>query len=295
MRSMTMELADGRRLSWAELGSEDATNVLVANHGTGSSRLELAIYDEVLGELGLRVLRLSVPDTGSRHRCIGPAASPNGRPVSSSSSMTSESRRSRCRDSREEGHTHSPSRHHRLSRRVSRDPVCHACTGTSAPQRTTSRSTSARINVSWQEFVDWYESEDEQPQMSPADQEAFAAPPYLEAAMATITEGTPRQGPAGGASDRWAFATPWGFEHGGRAARRVWHGDADTQCPSLAGLSRGRRCHARLLRILPGEGHFSIGRHVPDLLPRPRERLVRRRVEANVHCATAARRSLRGR
>src|SRR6476660_9266544 len=64
MRSMTMELADGRRLSWAELGSEAATNVLVANHCTGSSRLELAIYDEALGELGLRVLAPERPGYG---------------------------------------------------------------------------------------------------------------------------------------------------------------------------------------------------------------------------------------
>lgn len=120
--------------------------------------------------------------------------------------------------------------------------------------------------MSWQEFVDWYESEDELAEMSPADQEAFAAPAYLEAAMATITEGT-RQGPAGDASDMWAFATPWGFELTAVVQPvDIWHGDADTQVPVSHAYVLEAALPRATLHVLPGDGHFSIGRHVPDLL-----------------------------
>ena len=97
---------------------------------------------------------------------------------------------------------------------------------------------------SWQEFVDWYESEDEQPQMSPADQEAFAASPYLEAAMATITEGT-RQGPAGDARQVGICDSVGIRAHGGRAARRhLARRCRHLECPSLTRILEARRCHA---------------------------------------------------
>ncbi len=64
MQSHTMELSDGRVLSWSELGASAPANLLVHHHGTGSSRLELQIYDELLSEMGVRVIAPERPGSG---------------------------------------------------------------------------------------------------------------------------------------------------------------------------------------------------------------------------------------
>ena len=61
MRSDMMELPSGRTLSWSELGIDATTNVLLHDHGGGSSRLEMAIYDELFTEFGLRVVVAGAP------------------------------------------------------------------------------------------------------------------------------------------------------------------------------------------------------------------------------------------
>ena len=268
MRSMTMELADGRRLSWAELGSEAATGVLIANHGTGSSRLELAIYDEVLGELGLRVLAPERPGYGQstplhRARSVAEWAADVAQLIDDLGIATF----AVSGFSGGGPHALAISASPALSRRVSRVMLTAALAPEQAPRNAHDLEINKRAGrVSWQEFVDSYESEDEQPEMSPADKEAFAAPAYLEAAMATITEGT-RQGPAGDASDRWAFATPWGFELTAVVQPvDIWHGDADTRVPVSHAYFLEAALPRAKLQILPGEGHFSIGRRTPDLL-----------------------------
>ena len=47
MRSNTLELEDDRTLSRADLHSASAADVLVVNHGTGSSRLDCVGDDRV--------------------------------------------------------------------------------------------------------------------------------------------------------------------------------------------------------------------------------------------------------
>ena len=51
-------------LSWVELGSKSASTVLVHQHGSGSSRLELTSRDEDLAALKVRVLAPERPGYG---------------------------------------------------------------------------------------------------------------------------------------------------------------------------------------------------------------------------------------
>ena len=122
--------------------------------------------------------------------------------------------------------------------------------------------------MSWVEFERVFESGlmDELAKVSPADEEAFADAAYMEAAMATITEGA-RQGAGGDASDQWAFAKPWGIElESVTQPVDIWHGDADGVVPVSHAHVLTERLPNASLHILPGEGHFSIGRYVPDQL-----------------------------
>ena len=64
MRSETMELPGGRVLSWSEFGAATSDNVLVHDHGTGSSRLELALYEDLFVDRGLRVIAPERPGYG---------------------------------------------------------------------------------------------------------------------------------------------------------------------------------------------------------------------------------------
>jgi pimeloyl-ACP methyl ester carboxylesterase len=65
MREHEIEVPKGRRLGCAEFGEPTSTTVVVSNHGTGSSRLEPALFDDIYAELGLRVLAIDRPGYGN--------------------------------------------------------------------------------------------------------------------------------------------------------------------------------------------------------------------------------------
>ena len=75
MGTEQITLADGRTLAWEEYGATDSATVLVHNHGTGSSRLEPALYKSLFTEIGLRVV---VPDRPGYGLSTG---LPAGRPL----------------------------------------------------------------------------------------------------------------------------------------------------------------------------------------------------------------------
>ena len=66
LRSHTIELPDGRVLSWAELGSASSANSLVHAHGTGSSRLESGVHGAALAASRCVSSRRTVLDADSR-------------------------------------------------------------------------------------------------------------------------------------------------------------------------------------------------------------------------------------
>jgi pimeloyl-ACP methyl ester carboxylesterase len=70
-----------------------------------------------------------------------------------------------------------------------------------------------------------------------------------------------------GAGDDWrAFASDWGFELGDARHVAIWHGDGDDVVdPACAYWFAGQIPNA-LLRILPDEGHVSIGLELPSII-----------------------------
>ena len=259
-----MELPDGRVLSWSELGADASENVLVHDHGTGSSRFELAIYDDVFAGLGVRVIaperrgygystggdepgflgdwpgdveyllrRLDVEEfavsgfSGGGPHALAVAASPV------------------------------------LGPRVSR-VLLRACLAPGQPPRSAydAEIRQRAHQASWAEFLAWFAPSE--PDFAPADIEAFADPSYREAAMSALAEGT-RQGSLGAARDHWAFAGPWGIEMGSiEQPVDIWHGDADRSVPVSHAHVLGELLPNARVRTLAGEGHYSIGRSVPN-------------------------------
>ncbi len=268
MQSRTMRLEDGRTLSWAEIGAMSGPEVLVANHGTGSSRLEMAIYDELLATRGLRVVAPDRPGYGEssgfgRARCVSDWATDVEQLVDAlgidAFAVSGYSG----------GGPHALAIASALGARVTHVVLVASL----APEQELRSAIDIELKeraatMPWPEFERVFESGlmDELANVSPADEQAFADSAYVEAAMATITEGA-RQGAAGDAGDQWAFATPWGVEpESVTQPVDIWHGDADTIVP----LEHAHTLHERLpnatLHVLPGEGHFSVGRYVPDQL-----------------------------
>ncbi len=93
----------------------------------------------------------------------------------------------------------------------------------------------------------------------PPSQHTFADQTFAAAVTATLAESS-RQGSLGDAADQWAFATPWEFDLASiHQPVEVWHGDADTVVPVVHARVLAAALENSNLRILPHDGHFSIG------------------------------------
>jgi pimeloyl-ACP methyl ester carboxylesterase len=267
MRSETMKLPDGRTLSWAELGSESATSVLVHQHGTGSSRLELTSHDEDFAAIGVRVIAPERPGYGQSTAqgdgrsvidwAIDVAALVDGLGVETFAVSGFSGGGPYAL-----GLAASPA----LGPRVSRVLLRAALAPAQGPRTAHDIEIRERAGrVSWRDYEDWYESRvDDELRLAPADEQAFADSSFAEAAMATLAEGS-RQGPFGDAADQWAFATPWRFDLASIGQPvEIWHGDADTVVPvSHAHVLFAALPNARL-RVCPNDGHFSIALRVME-------------------------------
>lgn len=234
MHSEAMELPDGRVLSWAEFGDDSSANVLVHDHGTGSSRLELAIYDGVFADLGLRVIAPERPGYGcstggERPRVVGDWPGDVA-----------------CLIRRLDVHRFAVSEYsgggpHALA--VAASPVLGSCVS-----RVLLRASLAP----------------DLPDFAPADIEAFSSPAYADAGMSTLAEGTRREH-LGAVGDHWAFAGPWGFDLTTVEQRvDVWHGDADRNVPVAHAHVLGNLLPNAWVRILANDGHIAIGLSVPE-------------------------------
>ena len=262
MRSRTMKLDDGRTFSWAELGAESTSNVLVHNHGTNSSRLEQSSLDDELASLGLRVIAPERPGSGES------SAQTGGRSVLDYSSDVAALADELGLDAFAVsgysgggpyalGFAASPE----LGRRVSRVLLRAALAPDQGPRTAHDIEIRERAgHVSWQEFEAWYESRlEDELRFAPADEQAFADPKFAEAVTATLAEGA-RQGSLGDAADQWAFATPWGFDLASIGQPvEIWHGNADTLVPPAHAHELAAALPNANLRLFPDDGHFSIG------------------------------------
>ena len=265
MRSETMELLGGRVLSWSELGAEESGNVLVHDHGTGSSRLELALYDDVFTSLGVRVIAperrgYGYSTGGDEPRAVGDWPSDVEQLLDRLDVETF----AVSGFSGGGPHALSVAASPALGPRVSR-VLLRACLAPGQPPR---YPYDAEIRErahqgSWTEFLDWLDPS-QGPGFAPADVEAFADPSFAEAATATLAEAT-RQGNLGVAGDQWAFVRPWGFEmERVEQPVDVWLGDADRSIPISHAQVLGEALPNARVRILAGDGHYSIGLRVPE-------------------------------
>lgn len=268
MRSEQITLADGRTLAWDEYGATDSANVLFHNHGTGSSRREPALYDDLFTEIGLRVV---VPDRpGYGLSTVLPAGRPLIDWADDAAQLVAALGLDRFATSGYSGggrHALALAASGALGARVTRVIV----QAGNAPDQPLEGDRDHEITemvatLPWAEFTAGYTSNigDELANLAPADEERFADPAFVAAATAAVAEGA-RQGALGEACDGWAWARPWGFDLSAVTQPvDVWHGDADTIIP----ISHAHALHAGLpdstLHVLPGDGHFSVTRHFPD-------------------------------
>ena len=267
MQSRTLTLADGRTLSWAELGTEFGAHVVVANQGASSSRLEIAIYDKKFAAMDLHVIAperpgygLSSPIYQSRTvgdwaddvRCLVDHLGIDSFAVSGMSAGGP--------------YALAIAAASMLSARVSRVLLRASIAPGQEPRTERDREIADRAQrLSWDEFEASFELEPETDlPFAPADETALADPAYLEAFITSFAEGA-RQGSRGIASDAWATTRPWGFEFSAITQRvDIWHGDSDTLAPVTHAYALDALLPNASLRIVPGAGHFSIDEYVPE-------------------------------
>lgn len=111
------------------------------------------------------------------------------------------------------------------------------------------------------------EGASDQPTLAPADIAMFSDPTYLTGLLETLPPMF-AWGVQGYADDRLADGPGWvGFDVNAITCRViVAHGTADTICPPINGETTATLVPNAELRMFESDGHFSVVRHVPDLL-----------------------------
>jgi pimeloyl-ACP methyl ester carboxylesterase len=90
------------------------------------------------------------------------------------------------------------------------------------------------------------------------DRLTLANPDTLKVLRATVREGL-RQGAQGVLRDLLHYVRPWGIELAAiEQPVTLWHGDADTVVPPAHSRFLVQRLPRAELRLLPGEGHYSL-------------------------------------
>ncbi len=94
--------------------------------------------------------------------------------------------------------------------------------------------------------------------LPPKDRLALAEPRILKVLRATVREGL-RQGAQGALRDFLQYVRPWGMELAAIEQKiTLWHGEVDTVVPLAHSRFLAERLPRAELRILPGEGHYSL-------------------------------------
>lgn len=101
--------------------------------------------------------------------------------------------------------------------------------------------------------------------MPAPDRALLAEPEAQQALLASLAEGL--RTPAGLAQDAGLAARPWGFAlEEISLPMHIWHGEADGNSPVAAARYLAQAIPNSLPRILPDEGHFSMLRHLPEMV-----------------------------
>ena len=259
----SMILADGRKLGWAEIGAPDGAATLLHNHGTPSSRLELAGFSDVFREFGVRVIAPDRPGYGT--------SSPrrSGRSVNDWADDVAQL-----------------AVHLRLDRFAVSGYSGGAPHALAIAAALTTQVTHILLIAGVQEGVAcpgeddlWilahandYASFEEAfpseglPELAASDLAALSDHVFGPAMIATLVEGS-AQGHVGGAGDEYAFAYPWGVDHAAVTQPvEMWHGDADTIVPHDHLGLLAKTYPQAVAHTLAGHGHISILTHLPTML-----------------------------
>jgi pimeloyl-ACP methyl ester carboxylesterase len=254
-------------VSWAELGSDASANVLVHAHGTGSSRLELAMYDGALAALGVRVIAPDRPGCGlstggEQPRTVAAWADD----VAWLADQLAVEAFAVSGYSGGGPHALAVAASPSLGPRVTHVLLRAALAPGQGPRNAFDveiREHARRLT--WEGFRAWFAPPDDV-EFAPADMDALGDPVFAETALATLAEGA-RQGTLGAAGDMWAFEASWGFACNAVDQRvDIWHGDEDRAVPVSHAYALRDELPNADVRVLAGEGHISIGRAVPEQL-----------------------------
>lgn len=99
-----------------------------------------------------------------------------------------------------------------------------------------------------------------------SDRQVLARPEVRSVLKASASEAF-RQGARGPAFDLGLYASPWGFDPASLGMPLdIWHGEADAVVPCLHSRLLAEALPGAGLRLLAGEGHFSLPvRHMDDI------------------------------
>jgi pimeloyl-ACP methyl ester carboxylesterase len=104
-----------------------------------------------------------------------------------------------------------------------------------------------------------------QVRLNPADRRVIGRPRVRRILAETFTEGL-RNGSTALAEDRALLFRPWGFPLSSVRQRvHIWHGTQDWMVPVSLGRVLGAMLPVSSAHWFPGEGHFLVFDHAPEI------------------------------
>jgi pimeloyl-ACP methyl ester carboxylesterase len=275
MRDSLLSLPDGRSVAYTEFGAPDGLPVMYF-HGAPTSRLDLAVYDAEFVGRGLRVISPDRPGYG------GSTPQP-GRGLEMWPTDLAQLADHLLVDT------------FACVGYSSGGPYAVACAAL-LPDRVSAAGVVAGVtDMGWEPAWDgfdkaegelmaigdeaaaaaWCEARygvrgerffDGEADLAPADTAALADEAISAGMFASVSESF-RQGVTGYAQDVTVQGRPWKFDVSAvRAPVTLIHGDADTVVPVVHARHTAQMIATASLVLLPGEGHFSIYRRIPEVI-----------------------------
>jgi pimeloyl-ACP methyl ester carboxylesterase len=275
MRDASVTLQDGRSLAYTDLGLPDSPVVMYC-HGAPSTRLELAMFEDALAAIDVRVISADRPGYGR------------------SSPLPGRRREDWPADDAVLA-DHLGVERFAVLGLSSGGPYAVACAALLAEQVTAAGVVGGETDFGWSGAWDGYpENEgtlmriDDEAQgaawcearygrdgsrfleegigeLAPSDEAALEDEAFATALMTTVSEAF-RQGVDGFAQDVVIQGRPWSFDPGAIAAP-VWihHGELDTLTPVAHGRHTADLIPNAKLVIWPDQGHLSLIMKMPEI------------------------------
>ena len=276
----TLQLADGRRIGYAQYGRPDGEPFFYF-HGHPGSRLEARFAHQAAAEAGLRVIALDRPGYGLSDFQPGRVITDWPADVAQAAGLLHIGRFSVAGASG--GGPYALACAWRLPDRVVQAAVISGVGPYQVPGITRGMRWQNRIGFTWGSrwpalaralMRSMHRSIASRPErtiealgraMSPADAAVVGRPNVRDVLITDLTEAF-RQGIQGAALDVVLLGRPWGF-----SLREIhpevylWQGEADTLVPAAMGKYQAAQIPRSHLTLLPGEGHLLIIDRMPDL------------------------------